>query len=191
MLPEVQPSIDVPLAVTPEALGAGVGRAIQNAGDVAFDLHEKEVQKANETAILDADNQLNAFVQQRLYDPKTGVLKQPLGKHASAAADQTLADYDKAMTDVGSRLTNDNQRIAFQKMAQARRFHVEHQLGDYEEGETNRYDDEVDDAAIALASQGAIADPSASDDDVAQMRQVIARRGARKGEAPEATFHVE
>ncbi len=185
ILPQVSPGVDVPLAVTPQALGAGVGQAVQNAGDLAFDFHQKEVQRFNETAILDADNKLNAWANSRLYDPASGVLKQPLGKDAPLVADQTVADFDKQMADIGATLTNDDQRMAFQRMAQERRFHVERQLGDYEEKETERFADETDEAAIALASQAAVTDAAAADDHVQQMVQIIDRRGERKNTAPE------
>lgn len=188
--PQVQPGVDIPLSVTPQQLGAGVGEAIQNLGDVAEDIHLKEVQHANTVAVTDADNQQQAFINQRLYDPKQGVLNQPLGKDAPSAVDKTLADFDEHTSQVSAGLTNEAQKSAFRNAVQARRFDLERQLGDYEHKETERYADQVTQGSIENSGTAAVQSADRGDyegafDRIMEQQAVIAQAGRRKKMAPE------
>lgn len=186
--PEVTPSVDVPLSITPQQMGAGLGQAEARIGDTASDIHFAAVEHANQTAVLDADNQVQQAVQQGLYDPKTGVLNQKAGKDAPGLVDNALSQYDSQVSKVASGLANDRQRAQFQQLAQERRFHVEHQLGQYEHAETTRYADEVDKASVdnaAVAAEQAT-DPSQVEDAIGIQMAVVADAGKRNGHPPEA-----
>lgn len=185
--PEVTPSVDVPLSITPQQMGAGLGQAEARIGDTASDIHFAAVEHANQTAVLDADNQVQQAVQQGLYDPKSGVLNQKAGKDAPGLVDNALSQYDSQVSKVASSLANDRQRAQFAQLAQERRFHVEHQLGQYEHEETTRYADEVDKASIdnaAIAAERAT-DPSQVDDAIGIQMAVVADAGHRNGHPPE------
>ncbi len=186
--PDVQPGVDIPLAVTPQALGAGIGDAVQNLGEVASDIHAKEVDHANRTNVLAADNAQQAFIQARMYDPKTGILNQNLGKDAPAAVDQALGEFDQSAARVEGGLTNDAQKLHFRQMVTERRLQMQDQLGKYEHAETERYADEVAKGSIANATTMAVQnanDPKIVADNIALQRAVIDHRGAAKGLAPE------
>lgn len=188
--PEVQPSIDIPLAVTPQASGAGVADAVERLGDVATDIHLKEIEHANRVNVLDADNQQQAFLQARLYDPKTGILNQQLGKDAPVAVDQALSEYDESAARVESGLTNEAQKAHFRQMVGERRLQMQDQLGRYEHAETERYADEVAKGSIIAATNTAVqnaSDPRVVDDNVALIHAVLDHQGQSKGRAPELT----
>lgn len=187
--PEVQAGGEMPMAYTPQSLGAGVGQAFQNLGEVATDLHREAVHHADQTAMIDADNQVQSFLNARLYDPKSGVLQQNLGKDAPAAADQTLSDFDSHAAQVSNGLTSPRQKAAFQRMSQTRRFDLQRQLDQYEHVETTRYANEVDKASIAHAATAAVnnaTDPEVVWQNIDLQKAVIADAGKRNRMAPEA-----
>lgn len=186
--PEVSPNVDVPLSVTPQQMGAGLGQAVSQIGDTASDIHFAAVEHANQTAVLDADNQIQQAVQQGLYDPKTGVLNQKAGKDAPGLVDNALSQYDSQVSKVASGLANDRQRAQFQQLAQERRFHVEHELGQYEHAETTRYAEETDKASVENAAISAerATDPSQVDDAIGIQMAVVADAGHRNGSPPGA-----
>lgn len=187
----VQPSAELPANATPDAFGAGIGQAFANLGDVATRIHRDAVMRANQTAVLDADNQTNAFLNQRLYDPKTGILYQNTGKDAPGVVDKTLSDFQEHVSKVQSGLVNDEQKTQFQRMSQARAFDLQRQLGEYEHRQTTAYADQTDASAVKLAGDAAVQnagtrDPELSPDVFIQkQRAIIADAGERKGLPPE------
>lgn len=188
--PEVTPFQDVPLSVTPQQMGAGLGQTVSRIGDTASDIHFAAVDHANQTAVLDADNQMEQAVQQGLYDPKAGVLNQKSGADAPGLVDNALSQYDSQVAKVAGGLANDRQRAQFQQLAQQRRFHVEHELGQYEHAETTRHANEVDDGSIALQQNRAVqnaTNPEQVYNAVDHIKAVLADAGVRNGVAPEET----
>ncbi len=192
--PEVSPSLDIPLAVTPEALGAGVGQAIQGIGDTASDIHFAAVEHANQTAVLAADNSVEEATQQGLYDAKSGVLNQRAGRNAPALVDDALAKYDDHVAKVAGGLANDRQKAQFAQLAQQRRFHVEHELAQYEHAETTRDANETDDASIALQQNRAVlnaTNPEQVYNAVDHIKAVIADAGVRNGQSDATTKDLQ
>ncbi len=187
VLPQVAPSVDIPMAYTPQALGAGVGQAIQGLGETAHNVYVRAQEHANRTAVLDADNQQQAFVQARLYDPKTGALNKPLGKDAPGEADQALADYDQHVNDVAGRLSNEAQKEHFQQMAAERRLQVQGQLDKWEHDQVTTWSREVAGASVEnaknMAVQHAGNDPIVADN-LNLMRDVIQHQGEDDGLPP-------
>jgi hypothetical protein len=195
--PDVSPSAALPLAATPQAFGAGIGEGVQQVGDVAHELHLKAQRMADRSAILDADNQTNQFQYQRLYDARTGLLHQNPGRNAPALVDQTLADYDKHVSQVSAGLADDRQRLAYQRMANNRRYEMERTLGQFEHNETTRDADEVDQAAIAGATTNAVTAAGSpvqsplrpwqqvSTDSIDRIKAVVQDQGERHGLSPD------
>ncbi len=192
--PDVQPGIDIPLAVTPQALGAGIGDAVQNLGEVASDIHAKEVDHANRTNVLAADNAQQAFIQARMYDPKTGLLNQNLGKDAPAAVDQALGEFDQSAARVEGGLTNDAQKLHFRQMATERRLQMQDQLGHYEHEQVTTWQKGVTQASVANATNAAIQnanDPLIVDANLALQRKVIEHQGQIDGLSPDKIAELQ
>lgn len=183
--PQVQPSIDVPLAVTPAHTGALVAREAQGLAATANQIHLDEMRRANQTDVLNADNQAQAKLQALLYDPKSGILNQKHGRNAPGEVDRVLEEFDAAQAEIDTNLANDAQREQFRALAIDRRLKVQQQLDQYEHAETERYEDEVADATIVNAQTAAVQDPFSADDEVDKIRAVIATMGVRKGWSPE------
>ncbi len=178
--PEVQPSASMPMAVTPNALGAGVGEAIGTMGEVSHKIWYDAKQRADQAAVLDADNQVSAKAETLLRDPKTGLLYQQTGKDAPAATAQVLGDFDDHVAKTMDGLSNDQQKIAYQRMAQARRYDLQRTLDQYEHGQTEQYAKDVHDQAIAGTVNDAVnhaSDPEAVSDALARQKALVADYG--------------
>lgn len=202
--PQVTQASGMPMNATPSAFGAGVGNAEETSGEVLTKIHHDALEEANQTAILDAKNKNDAFLNDHLYDAKKGLLYQELGKNAPSAVDQTLADFDTHTSAVSNGLANDQQRAMYQRLVVSQRFDLQRQLQAYEHRETSRYADETDNAALANSAAQATrlagaysptyvehADGTKSlnntDDIVDQIKAgqaIIQDRGERKGQAP-------
>lgn len=187
--PSVQPAADLPMNADARSYSAGVGGVIEQHAEAMTRIHREEVAQANQTAVLDADNKSNAFLNRKLYDPKTGLLNQHLGKDAIGASDQTLADYDKHVGEVTATLTNPEQKAQYQRSAQAQRFGLERQLDAYAHGETSRYANEVDTASRELARTAAVQNANNPDEvmhQIAKIGAVTIDQGRRNGLSQEA-----
>lgn len=182
--PQVQPSVALPMNAIPEAFGAGVGQVVENIGEELSRRHEIAVQQANHTAHVAANNEDDAFVEAKLYNPKTGILNQPLGKDAIAGADQVLADYDAHSAKVADSLANEQQKQSYARSRTNRRFQIQRQLDAYAHAETSRYADETDHAALTNTANQAVQQANnveALDGIFQYQAAIIQDAGQRKG----------
>ncbi len=184
VLPQVAPSVDIPMAVTPQALGAGVGQAVQGLGETATQVYLRNQEHANQTAVLEADTRKQQFLNQRLYDPKSGLFHQNLGKDAPAAVDALMAEYDKQSSEIEGGLSNEVQKAAFRQAATARRLDLQRQTGSYEATQLENHAVQEDKKSIAVNATAAVQAANFGDNDAAEahilMQQaVIAQAGRR------------
>lgn len=155
--PQVEQVPDVPMAVTPEVMGGGAAEGLGAVGDAASELWRRAKGRADQASALDADNQTTAFLQERLYDSKTGILNQNLdAKSASEAAQKTLGDYEQHVSRVASGLTNPEQRLMFARIADSKRFELEHTVGRWEHEQHARFEDAAHEQAIANTTTSAV-----------------------------------
>lgn len=167
--PDVQATGGLPLAANAQAFGAGVGQALEQGGEVASKIHYDAVQKFNTISTLDAHNHLQDIVQGLVFDPKTGILNQNLGKDAPAGVDKTYSDFDAATSKISDGLANDQQKVQFERLALNSRHQLQMHLSSYETKQVNGYADSVAQATVknaaTAASQNAIMaanDPTAA-----------------------------
>lgn len=156
------------------------------AGDLA-DVQQREVRDANQTALLNADNQLGTWQNNALFNPENGAFTRK-GSAALNISQAVLADYDKQQQSIYDTLANDQQRQMFRQSSLQRRSSLEAKLGSYEFGEQQQYKDDVDKSSIQLAMDSAALnynDPEAVAQNRAKMDAVLQLRGARNGWSPE------
>ncbi len=165
---QVQPSVELPMNATAQAFGAGIGEAEDFAGDVATKLHREAAAHANQTAALDSMNKLAAFEDQRLHDPKTGVLNQRLGVNAPAAVEKTLEDHEKLANEISAKLTPQQQE-QFKSLAQEHHRQVKRQLYGYENKELVTAQNSTDQSFVANTLNSIARAP---DDQVGTMEKI-------------------
>jgi hypothetical protein len=174
-------------AGTAQAFGSLAGQVSQIALDTRSQLIERETKRADEVALLDAENRLSTWEQQRLYDPEAGAFAQR-GKNALGLPETIAQEYTDLAGEVEASLGTDRQREAFAKLRQRRgldldlsiRRHVFQQMQAYEGEELNAAISTSKDAAIANAL-----DPRRVGEELTRAVTAIRTHGPRVGLGPE------
>lgn len=123
--------------ITPEVLGADVARGVGQAANMLAGIAQKEQEKADVAALMDADRQL-ADLELRLFnDPEKGAYA-TRGRDAFGLPDRVFPEWDKSVSDIEARLTP-AQRAAFQRQAQGRRTDLQRGLSRHILQESDRY----------------------------------------------------
>ena len=123
--------------ITPEVLGADVARGVGQAANMLAGIAQREQEKADVVAIMDADRQL-ADVELRLFnDPERGAYA-TRGRDAFALPDRVFPEWDKSVGEIEARLTP-AQRQAFRRQAQSRRVDLQRGLSRHILQESDRY----------------------------------------------------
>lgn len=166
---------------------SGLARGLSSLAGAVDRVYQQEVQDANQTALLNADNQLGSWQNNALFNPESGAFTKK-GSAALNISQTVLSDFDKQQQAIYDTLANDQQRQMFRQSALQRRTSLEGKLGSYEFGEQQAYKDDVDKSSIQLSMDSAALnynDPQAIAQNRAKMDAVIQARGARNGWSPE------
>jgi hypothetical protein len=174
---------------TPETYGAGVGASLERIGTTLFDqLYQKQRQKADQVALLDADTQLGSWATTALLDPQHGALTVH-GKDALGLPEQVLPNFDEVAGKISQGLASDDQRQAFAAQTARRRAALEERLSAHVADEMQNYDATATDAGVKLAATSAIANagnPHRVNDDLSRGLAIIADHGTRMGMSADA-----
>lgn len=165
----------------------------QTALGVAGDLVQREMQRADNAALMDAEAKLSQNRLDLMFNKEGGVYTRQ-GKDALDITNQTLPQFDKQAEQIGMGLTNQRQKEQFQRMVQSQRGSLSGELNRYEHTQRNAFYDQADQANIATSLDGAVKyanDP----EQVAFYRSkgafVIGQMGERKGMAPQAVLEAQ
>lgn len=165
----------------------------QTALGVAGDLVQRETQRADNAALMDAEAKLSQNRLDLMFNKDGGVYTRQ-GKDALDITNQTLPQFDKQAEQIGMGLTNGRQKEQFQRMVQSQRGSLSGELNRYEHTQRNAFYDQADQANIATSLDGAVKyanDP----EQVAFYRSkgafVIGKMGERKGMAPQAVLEAQ
>jgi hypothetical protein len=168
---------------TPQAAAFGVpGGGVDVAGPVKSVL-EPIAQRANQVAVLDADNQLaqaHTDIEQRAL--------QMQGANVLSAWDQASGDFEKSVGNIESTLSSPLQKAAFRRIAMERQQSLYTTVQRHMDQEFQRHDDDVTRAALAQRMDSALAnyqDPTAVEDAIAQTRAILTEKGKSAGWGPE------
>lgn len=165
----------------------------QTALGVAGDLVQRETQRADNAALMDAEAKLSQNRLDLMFNKDGGVYTRQ-GKDALDITNQTLPQFDKQAEQIGMGLTNGRQKEQFQRIVQNQRLGLSGELNRYEHTQRNAFYDQADQANIATSLDGAVKyanDP----EQVAFYRSkgayVLGEMGVRKGMAPEAILEAQ
>lgn len=114
---------DVPQA--PRALGqsvdaSGLAQGINSAVNSFVQVQRQEIEDANRTAVLEADNGLGAWENDTLFNPESGAFTKK-GRGALNITQSTLESFDKQREQISANLANESQREMFNQAALRRR----------------------------------------------------------------------
>ncbi|BBM90056.1 putative structural lysozyme [Pseudomonas phage HU1] len=160
---------------------------------VGADLAQREMQRADNAALMDAEAKLSQNRLDLMFNQNGGVYTRQ-GKDALDITNQTLPQFDKQAEQIGMGLTNQRQKEQFQRIVQNQRLGLSGELNRYEHTQRNVFYDQADQANIATSLDGAVKyanDP----EQVAFYRSkgafVIGQMGERKGMAPQAVLEAQ
>jgi len=133
----------IPRGTTPSrGISVNVPDVTPQSPGVALKIVQDEVNKSNQIATLDADDQLSRFKTDLLNNPDTGVLN-TRGKDALGIYEPTMEAYDKEVGRIASGLGNRSQRLAFQNLSVSRRASLDKQLQVHGSAQQKQYYNEV------------------------------------------------
>lgn len=166
---------------------SGLAQGLNQAAGAIYQVQQKELEEANRTALLDADNSLGSWQNSALYDPEKGALTKQ-GKGALGISQNVLGQFDQQQQAIHDSLTNDQQKTMFKQAAAQRRASLEQQLSGFEFKQQQAYKDDVDKSSIQLSLDSAALsynDPQAIAQNRLKGAAVIETRAERLGWSPE------
>jgi soluble lytic murein transglycosylase len=186
------PSVASRALPAPQTRGIGADTSMQELGGQLLKAAGNEWQRSQEeadtAALIDAESRLSNWKLNTMFNEQSGVYTRK-GGNALNITNQTMPQFDQQAQEIGSTLTNERQRKRWQQITANQRQSLDAELNRYEFGERNAYYDEVDDASLRSAAEGATLYFN-SPEQVAYYQnkgaRVIANNGRRKGLPPEA-----
>lgn len=109
---------------------------------------EEEQNKADQIAVLEADQQLSALETDMLYNRETGAMTKK-GKDSFSLPDTVLPDFEQRAGEIENSLSNDYQKASFRKMMADRSKHINSQIQRHVFKESQEYDESVTKSYIA------------------------------------------
>jgi hypothetical protein len=188
---DTEPSARITAVPTPDTFGAGIGDVVSRLGaGFANDLAAKHKQQADESALLDFDNQTAAFEAATIYDPQTGVLNTVKGKDAVGLSQKVGGQFDQFTGPLMAQLMPD-QQMAAAKLASQRRQGMTRTLDSYGSQQIDAYDKSVTEDgltnSINLAVANAAIDPARVNTELQRQQMIVHGYAQHQGLSPEAT----
>ena len=158
---------------------------------LAESIYNEEQQKADHAAILGADTSLAQLSNQLLYDPQSGALTRR-GEDAAPAHRDAMDAWTKQTSKIEQTLS-ENQRPAFQKIAQGRtedfdRILSQHAATEIQRSIVDKGQANLDaERAATLQSYATLGDLTRVDQGIEHQRNSITLAGHLLGEPPEVT----
>lgn len=181
------PGVRVPVGA-PEAAFGVPGAAAPDLSPITRQVAEfaaREREKADQLAVLDADNQLATLQTDLLTEASTRK-----GKDALGATEEVHSRWEEGIGSLEKNLTNDRQRMAFRRAAGSRFQSLYASVERHASAEVERYDADVTETAIKARLNDAMThyrDPQAVAKAGVELRAVIRDHAQRQGWAPEVT----
>jgi hypoxanthine phosphoribosyltransferase len=174
-----------------EAVGGGAGNAVNAVLDTApmiSKIYQEQKQKADQIAVSEADAKLAKLETDLLFNPKTGALNSR-GKNSFDVGVVTNDEYQKSSQAILDTLSNDDQKLAFKKIALDRGGNVDRALNRHMSQESIRYDTEVTTSLVKNEQDAAIqnyADPGRVAQSLKKQEQTLREFANRNGISDES-----
>lgn len=167
--------------------------ATSQASDQLFDMAKAAKNRADAVALMEAQRKLDKWENDNIYDPSAGALSRR-GKEAIGLPDKYDKEWETGASEVWDSLANDEQRSAFEKMADSRRQTVKRTLMQHERSQLDSYAKEQSEAAVQSSLNRAVqysAYPEIVDSAISQAQGVIRMNGKMNGLPDEAIKNQE
>jgi hypothetical protein len=182
-LPGVRINQDAPI----EAFGGGKANqaagAVRELGGVVEQIAVEEKKKADQLAVLDADQKLSALETRLLHDPQNGALNKR-GKDAFGLPDTVLPEFQKQAEEIGKGLSGDSQKLAFQQRLVQRQGFIDSTVQRHVSEQVQKFDDTTTESYLANERDAAITnfqDPSRVQISLENQRAAVVQYAERHG----------
>ncbi len=140
--PQVAPSVDLPRAATPDALGAPIAEGVENLGMTAFRISENKEIRDDHIAQIAAQDGIQAVIldDQKGLHGKDGLLFQEAGIGAPKASDDYLKQRDEKVSQIRNALPTDAARKSFDIHEREQRANVKSKLAAWQDHQVNDAD---------------------------------------------------
>lgn len=166
---------------------SGLARGLSSlAGDLA-DVHQREVQEAEQTFAIDTDSKATQQANVFTFDPETGVMAQK-GANALGITQNRLKDWDAYAQGILENASTPKQRQIAGRILANQRSQLESRWSSHEFEQQQVYKNGVDAGAIATAQNDAALkfnDPAAIDQARMKIDGILELQGQRNGWSPE------
>lgn len=168
---------------SPSAGAASLGAGLSHAANVLNAVREKEQLEADNTALLEADNALDAWESSALNDAENGAYTRK-GKDAFDLPGQVLPQFDAETKRIEQSLGSERARQHFRAVASRRRQQIDTGLNRHEFTEREQFKHDQETAKLASSAQmiGAnYSDPARVEQELTKQVSVLAERANRLG----------
>lgn len=165
------------------ASAEGVTRAAQAAGNEAMQIAATTRRQTNDVAVLDADKKLNDAETTAVYDPKAGLLAKR-GKDVLGAYPVAMTAFKSAADKIASGLSNEEQRISFSHLVNARQYTIERVGQRHVAEQLKSFDDETTSTSVKNAQDMALKnfnDPLVVNAQIDKQRAILTDYAGRQG----------
>jgi hypothetical protein len=168
---------------------AGLGQGIARLGIVSFSrIQADERERADQVALLNAQNQLDAWEIKTLHDPQTGAFN-TRGKDSFTLPETVDADFQKVTGEIEKGLGTPEQKAAFQRLKGQRATNVAVNVRRHVAGEMRQYEAQelqsTLENAVSLAAANSL-DPRRIGQEIARGEAAIETMATRQGMSGEA-----
>lgn len=127
--------------------GINAAKGTQAIADALGSIAAKAKKKGDTIALMEAQRKLDQWENDNIYNPDSGALSRK-GKDAMGVPNEYDAQWEASMADIWDGLANDEQRIAFEQMADSRRKTVQRTLYQHERVQMDQYAEQSSKAAV-------------------------------------------
>lgn len=180
--PQQLPGARITVQSSPEDFGAGLGRGLLAVGEVA----QREQQRADETLMQEADNELYAVGKDLRGNPESGYLLKK-GRDAFGLSATVSSEWDKRVAETEKKMTSPRAKQAFAILSARRKQQLLADVDDHTLREGEAYEKAQNTSAATLAIDEARSfyhDPARLAAALAKGEEAVAR--LNKGAPPEA-----
>jgi hypothetical protein len=163
-------------SVSPQAFGAGVGGAIEGAGDVVGEFARDARREANAAQVMNAIGMVKKAQNDLILDPENGYVGK-MGDDALKARKPTLDAYEESIKNAAATLQNDDQRRMWTQHEitlrdQGYQHVVSHEAVQIKDAALAKASGAIDQTTRALQSPAVISNPADRDQHLADLENL-------------------
>ncbi|MDH0042459.1 hypothetical protein [Pseudomonas juntendi] len=191
-IPQYQRRVAPEAAAAPRVAQAsvdasGLARGLSNLANDFDQIHQREVEEANQTFAISTDSGATEWKNNRLYNPESGAMSQK-GENAIGLTERVMADWNDYSKSVIENAKTPAQKMIASRIMSNQGSQIQGQLSPYELQEIKVYKDGVSAGGVITAQNDAALNfnsPGVIDQARLKIEGILDLQGQRNGWSPE------